>query len=72
MSRGRSRHQASRRRMYSSRQRDLRERRLHAARLGEPMTADDLVAFEIEAGEPISFEAPLPLRARARRDANAA
>ena len=29
MSRGRPRHQSSRRRMYSSRQRDLRERRIH-------------------------------------------
>jgi hypothetical protein len=29
MSRGRPRHQSSRRRMYSGRQRDLRERRLH-------------------------------------------
>ncbi len=29
MSRGRPRHQSSRRRMYSSRQRDLRERRAH-------------------------------------------
>ena len=29
MSRGRPRHQASRRRMYSPRQRDLRERRIH-------------------------------------------
>jgi hypothetical protein len=29
MSRGRPRHQSSRRRMYSPRQRDLRERRIH-------------------------------------------
>jgi hypothetical protein len=29
MSRGRPRHQSSRRRMYSGRQRDLRERRAH-------------------------------------------
>ena len=29
MSRGRPRHQSSRRRMYSARQRDVRERRLH-------------------------------------------
>ena len=29
MSRGRPRHQSSRRRMYSGRQRDLRERRTH-------------------------------------------
>ncbi|MDP9467767.1 MAG: hypothetical protein M3P32_03370 [Chloroflexota bacterium] len=29
MSRGRPRHQSSRRRMYSPRQRDMRERRIH-------------------------------------------
>jgi len=32
MSKGRSHHQSSRRRMYSARQHDLRERRMHAAR----------------------------------------
>ena len=31
MSRGRPRHQSSRRRMYSGRQREVRERRMHAS-----------------------------------------
>jgi hypothetical protein len=56
MSKGRSRHQASRRRMYSARQRELRERRVHAARDEEYWLGDDAASFEIE--EALEFEAP--------------
>lgn len=67
MSKGHSRHQASRRRMYSARQRDLRERRTRAAREDEYWLSDDVAAFEIEEG--LGFEAPtsfgIPLRRRA-------
>jgi len=64
MSRGRSRHQASRRRMYSARQRDLRERRLHAARESEEPLADDMTAIQIEDGSDADVAAPMsmPLR----------
>lgn len=63
MSRGRSRHQASRRRMYSVRQRDLRERRLHAAREVEQPIADEMTAIEIEdAGEGDVAQVPMQLR----------
>jgi hypothetical protein len=64
MSRGRSRHQASRRRMYSARQRDLRERRLHAARESEEPLADDLAAIEIEDANDVDVAVPMsmPLR----------
>ncbi|MGZ6256420.1 MAG: hypothetical protein ACXWMB_05335 [Candidatus Limnocylindria bacterium] len=55
MSRGRPRHQASRRRTYSVRQRELRDRR---ARLPgeEPTWIEDSVSFEIEEG--LDFESP--------------
>lgn len=56
MSKGHSRHQASRRRMYSARQRDLRERRAHAARDEQHWLSDEVAAFEIEEG--LDFEAP--------------
>ena len=53
MSRGRPRHQSSRRRMYSPRQRDLRERRIHQRwdDLRDPVEAsaaeaDDGLEFE--------------------------
>ena len=55
MSRGRPRHQSSRRRMYSPRQRDLRERRIH-------QHAEELeVAIEVAAADPdegLEFESP--------------
>lgn len=54
MSRGRPRHQASRRRTYSIRQRELRDRRPLIV-TDEPWI-DDSVAFEIEEG--LDFEAP--------------
>jgi hypothetical protein len=55
MSRGRPRHQASRRRTYSVRQRELRDRR---ARLPgeEPARLEESVSFEIEEG--LDFESP--------------
>lgn len=66
MSRGRPRHQSSRRRMYSPRQRDLRERRLH-------QPADDYLAGEqagmVDPDDGVEFESPsawgIPLSARA-------
>jgi len=69
MSRGRSHHQASRRRMYSARQRELRERRTRAARDEEYWLGDTAAAFEIEEGldfeSPTSFQVRLPGRASA-------
>lgn len=69
MSRGRSHHQASRRRMYSARQRELRERRTRAAREEEYWLSDQVAAIEIEEGldfeSPTSFEIRMPGRASA-------
>ena len=64
MSRGRSRHQASRRRMYSARQRDLRERRLHATRPQDEPVDHDITAIEIEAttDEDVALPIHMPLR----------
>ena len=70
MSRGRSRHQSSRRRMYSARQRDLRERRLHAAREADEPLADDLTAFEIE--DSSDADVAVPMSMPLRRGATAA
>ncbi|HET6380213.1 MAG TPA: hypothetical protein VFH63_04150 [candidate division Zixibacteria bacterium] len=56
MSRGRSRHQASRRRMYSARQREVRERRAREARQREYWLSDQVAAIEIEEG--LDFESP--------------
>lgn len=61
MSRGRPRHQASRRRTYSVRQRELRDRRARLASQeavgeDEPVWLTEPVAFEIEDG--LDFEAP--------------
>lgn len=70
MSRGRSRHQASRRRMYSARQRDLRERRLHAAQGSEERLADRLTAIEIE--DVSDVEVAVPIAMPLRRSATAA
>lgn len=69
MSRGRSRHQSSRRRMYSARQRDLRERRLHAARESDEPLADDLAAIEIEDSD---ADVAVPMSMPLRRSATAA
>ncbi|MDQ2934290.1 MAG: hypothetical protein M3R49_04790 [Chloroflexota bacterium] len=56
MSKGRSRHQASRRRMYSARQRELRERRVNAAMDEQHGLGDGVAAIEVEEG--LDFEAP--------------
>ncbi len=70
MSKGRARHQSSRRRMYSARQRDLRERRLRAAREEAYWLSDQVAAIEIEEGA--NFEAPTSLGVSSRRRATAA
>lgn len=69
MSRGRSRHQASRRRMYSPRQRDLRERRLHAFAPRDER-AEELTAIEIDEGS--DTDVAVPINMPLRRGANAA
>ena len=70
MSKGRPRHQASRRRMYSARQRDLRRRRTHAAGEEAYWLSDQVVAIEIE--ESLDFETPATLSTAQRRRASAA
>jgi hypothetical protein len=56
MSRGRPRHQASRRRLYSARQREVRERRTRELRQSEYWLSDQVAAIEIEEG--LDFESP--------------
>jgi hypothetical protein len=56
MSRGRPHHQASRRRMYSARQRELRERRVRDVDQQQYWLSDSVAAIEIE--ESLDFEAP--------------
>lgn len=56
MSRGRPRHQASRRRVYSARQRDVRERRARDESRRDYWLSDEVAAIEIE--ESLDFEAP--------------
>jgi len=58
MSRGRSHHQSSRRRNYSSRQRDLRERQPRDAESVQPISTERFGSFEIE--EQADFESPAP------------
>jgi hypothetical protein len=76
MSRGRPRHQASRRRTYSARQRELRDRRARIAsqeaapQEEEPMWLSEPVAFEIEDG--LDFEAPTSWGIRLRGRSSAA
>ena len=70
MSKGRSRHQSSRRRMYSARQRELRERRARAASEESYWLSDEVAAIEIE--ESLDFEAPVAFSIGARRRASAA
>ena len=69
MSRGRSRHQASRRRMYSARQRDMRERRLHALTGGEERPAEEMTAIEVTDGD---ADVAVPISMPLRRGATAA
>ncbi|TME31886.1 MAG: hypothetical protein E6I62_06745, partial [Chloroflexi bacterium] len=75
MSRGRPRHQASRRRTYSVRQRELRDRRERAAGQEatwpeEPVWLTEPVAFEIDEG--LDFEAPTSWGVRLRGRPSAA
>lgn len=55
MSRGRPRHQSSRRRMYSPRQRDVRERRIHQ-RDDDLRVAIEVVTVDTDDGQ--EFESP--------------
>jgi hypothetical protein len=63
MSRGRPRHQASRRRLYSARQREVRERRERDLRQQEYWLSDQVAAIEIEEG--LDFESPTSWSSRA-------
>lgn len=72
MSRGRSRHQASRRRMYSTRQRELRERRLHDTNDEQSWLVDGVAAIEIEIEEGLDFESPTSWAVRLSGRASAA
>lgn len=63
MSRGRPRHQASRRRTYSARQKELRDRRT-PVESETPPWLDEPVAFEID--EDLEFEAPTSWGVRLR------
>jgi hypothetical protein len=56
MSRGRPRHQASRRRLYSTRQREVRERRTHERDAEQYWLSEQVAAIEIEEG--LDFESP--------------
>ena len=51
MSRGRPRHQASRRKSYSARQREVRERQARAAREDRSWDAGALIPVEIDDGD---------------------
>lgn len=66
MSRGRPRHQASRRRLYSARQREVRERRTRERDAEQYWLSDQVAAIEIEEGldfeSPTSWSASLPRR----------
>lgn len=55
MSRGRPRHQSSRRRMYSARQRDLRERRIHQRAEDHQVAVEVAITDDDDAQE---FESP--------------
>lgn len=55
MSRGRPRHHSSRRRMYSPRQRDVRERRVHERGGGRRLT-DQVLAIDADDG--VDYESP--------------
>ena len=70
MSRGRPRHQASRRRMYSARQRELRERKVRASQEERFWLGDTVAAIEIEEG--LDFEAPTSWTERLTGRASAA
>ncbi len=69
MSRGRPRHQSSRRRTYSARQRELRDRRTRAI-VEDRRWLQDSVSFEIE--ERLDFESPTSWGIRLRGRPSAA
>ncbi|HEY7464470.1 MAG TPA: hypothetical protein VH987_08550 [Candidatus Limnocylindria bacterium] len=56
MSRGRPRHQSSRRRTYSARQREMRERRTRQVQERQYWLSDQVMAIEVE--ENLDFESP--------------
>ena len=68
MSRGHARHQSSRRALHA-RQRELRERRTHAANEESYWLSDRVAAIEIEEGldfeSPTSWGVPVPDRVSA-------
>ena len=70
MSKGRSRHQSSRRRMYSARQRELRERRVHVANEEQYWRSDRVAAIEVEEG--LDVESPTSWGVRIAGRASAA
>jgi hypothetical protein len=70
MSRGRARHQSSRRRMYSARQRELRERRTTVVDEERYWLGEAVAAIEIEEG--LDFESPTSWSVRLRDRASAA
>ena len=70
MSKGRARHQASRRRMYSARQRELRERRSSVVEEERYWLSDRVAAIEIEEG--LDFESPTSWAVRIHDRASAA
>jgi len=65
MSRGRPRHHGSRRRAYSGRQREVRERQVRVARHDEDAVVDDHAVFEIEPS-PEADSGPWILRLQSR------
>lgn len=69
MSRGRPRHQSSRRRMYSGRQREVRERRMQTP-LEDSYASDHATTFEID--ETRDYDAPAAWGAPLHRRASAA
>lgn len=70
MSKGRSRHQASRRRMYSARQRDLRERRVNAVNEERHWPSERVAAIEVH--ESLDFDAATRFTVAPRDRATAA
>lgn len=70
MSRGRPRHQAIRRRMYSARQRELRDRRTSVTADEHYWLGESVAAIEIEEG--LDFESPTSWSVRLRDRASAA
>ena len=68
MSRGRPRHQSSRRRMYSGRQRDLRERRSHQE-WDAPSSHDQEGGFDTDVAREVESPRPWTVQLQARASA---